>query len=137
MKTRALLIIMACATLAFGATSWTYRHNVKVAGSTMLGTQVETNYITRSLAGSQDFDFATKTIECEDTPYLTLAGAKVGDACHVGFSGLSFTDGGNGLNRLFDCYVPDAGSVVIRSCAVGTADDPDDAGFTFRLFSVQ
>lgn len=136
MKTRAPILIVLLASLAVAATAFTYRHNVKVAGSTMLGTQVETNLITRSLAGSLDFDFATKTIECEDTPYITMAGAVVGDSCHVGITGV-FTDGGNGLNRIVDCYVPDGGNVVIRSCAIGTADDPDDAGYTFRLFSAQ
>lgn len=137
MKTKALLIIMACASLAFGATAWTYRHNVKVAGSTMLGTQVETNFITRSLAGSADFDFAVETIECEDTPAITMTGALVGDACHVGVPAFDTSDGGNGLNHIFDCYVSAAGAVKIRACAIGTADDPPDAGYTFRLFSVQ
>jgi len=137
MKTKTLLLFAFTATLAFGATAWTYRHNVKVAGSTILGTQVETNFITRSVAGSFDFDFAVETIECEDTPAITMTGAVVGDACHVGIPVLDTSDGGNGLNRVYDCYVSATDAVKIRSCAIGTADDPPDAGYTFRLFSVQ
>ena len=137
MKTRAPLLVVLFASLAFAATAFTYRHNVWVRGSAMLGTQVETNYITRSLAGSTDFDFAEKTVECEDTPAITMTGALVGDACHVGVPAFVTTDAGNGLNHIFDCYVSAAGAVKIRACAIGTADDPPDAGYTFRLFSVQ
>lgn len=137
MKTRAPVLVLLCASLAFGATAWTYRHNIMVQGSTMLGTQVETNIITRSHAGSFDFDFAVETIECEDTPAITMTGALVGDSCHVGVPAFDTSDAGNGLNHLFDCYVSAAGAVKIRACAIGTADDPPDAGYTFRTFSVQ
>ena len=137
MKTRAPLALVLLASLAFAATAFTYRHNVLVAGKTMLGTQVETNLISRSAAGSLDFNFAAKTIECEDSWGVGLVGALVGDSCHVGVPAFDTTDAGNGLNHLFDCYVSDAGEVKIRACAVGTADDPPDAGYTFRTFSVQ
>jgi hypothetical protein len=107
-----------------------------VAGRAMLGTQVEANAVTRSLSGSTAYDFASSTIECEDTPAMALTGALVGDACHVGFTN-NVAGTGTGLNRAFDCYVSAAGFVKVRACPVGTVDDPPDAGFVFRLFSVQ
>ena len=135
-KTTTLLFVLA-ASLAFGATQFTRILNALVLGETLIGTTDEANAITRSLAGSFDFNFGEETIECEDTPAITMTGALVGDACEVGIPAFDVSDGGNGLNSHFDCYVSAAGAVKIRHCAIGTATDPPDAGYTFRLFSVQ
>ena len=137
MKTKAALLLMLLTSLAYGATQYTRIVNAQVLGKSLMGTTTEANAITRSLAGRFDYDFGAVTITCEDSVAITTTGALVGDACEVGIPAFDTSDGGNGLNSHFDCYVSAADAVKVRHCGIGTETDPPDAGYSFRTFSVQ
>lgn len=96
-----------------------------------LGAQLTTtNKVTRSLAGSETFDFANTTIACEDSTGVTVTGAQVGDTCHVGLPAAP----GNGS---FTCYVSAANTVKVHFCPAGTAVNPGSQAYTTRLTSNQ
>lgn len=95
---------------------------------------VEKNRITRSLVADISYDFAASTIVCTDTPAVTLTGAQAGDPCIVG---IGPRDGGTPIvtaNSAFSCFAQN-NSVILRHCAVGTAANPVDAGYTVRVIS--
>lgn len=94
----------------------------------------DTNKVTRMLAGSITFDFASGTIVCEDSTGITITGAQVGDPCFVG-PPETLTAGGTGLHHNFTCYVSAANTVKVRACAAGTVDNPGSATFKVRVLS--
>lgn len=139
MKRIALILaasITLAAALSWGAITWTRVPHLNVIGKTLLGGSVETNVITRSLAGSATLNYASTTITCLDSAGITMTGAKVGDVCVMGIPD-SIIGAGTGLNGTFLCYVSAVDEVKIRHCAVGTADNPPDATYRFRIFSAQ
>lgn len=94
------------------------------------------NKITKTLAGSIAFDFASVTITCEDSTGITVTGAATGDPCFVG-PPTTISGAGTGLHSNFTCYVSAADTVKVRHCAAGTADNPASATFRVRVFSSQ
>lgn len=94
------------------------------------------NKVSAALGADIDFDFATATTTCEDSPNFALVGSKIGDPCFVGVRNLG-TDGGAGKNALFSCNVFSTDTVSLRHCPAGTADDPPDAAFCVRILSHQ
>lgn len=91
--------------------------------------------ITKSLTVDVDYDFASSTIVCSDTPAATATGVKKGDPCFVG---IGPRDGGTQIvtaNSVFTCFSDADNTVKLRHCAVGTAANPDDAGYVLRTFS--
>ena len=93
------------------------------------------NQITRTLGGSISFNFASKSITCEDSDAITVTGARVSDPCFVGPP--DTLDAGGGGNSSFTCYVSAADAVKVRHCAAGTADNPNTATFNVRVISAQ
>lgn len=124
------------AALSWGAVTWTRVPHLNVLGKTLLGGTVESHVITRSLAGSATLNFGSQTITCVDSTGIVTTGAKVGDVCIVGNLD-TIVGAGTGLHGVTSCYVSTADEVKIRRCAVGTADNPPDAVYRFRLFSAQ
>lgn len=94
------------------------------------------NRVTRTLAGSITFDFASVTITCEDSTGITVTGAAVNDPCFVG-PPTTISGAGTGLHSSFTCYVSAADTVKVRHCAAGTADNPASATYTVRVISAQ
>lgn len=92
------------------------------------------NRVTRMLAGSIAFDFASVTITCEDSTGITVTGAAVNDPCFVG-PPTTISGAGTGLHSSFTCYVSAADTVKVRHCAAGTADNPASATYTVRVIS--
>lgn len=135
-KTLLILAVLTAAGLAFGATQYTRMMNLSVLGKSMLGTTTETNAITRSLYGTITFDFASKTITCEDSTTVAVVGALVGDPCFVGMPA-TLTGAGTGLHGSYSCYVDVADSVKVRHCTSGTADNPGSVTFKVRVISGQ
>lgn len=93
------------------------------------------NKVTAMLTADVDYDFASSTIVCTDTPAVTVTGAKVGDPCFVG---IGPADGGTQVltnNSVFTCFVDSDGTAKLRHCAVGTAANPADAGYQLRIIS--
>ena len=136
MKRLALLAVLAVAVMAVGATQYTRILNLQVAGKTLLGTTTEANAITRSLVGSATLNYASTTITCLDSTGITVTGAKTGDVCVMGIAS-TIIGAGTGLNGTTQCYVSADDEVKIRRCSVGTADNPPDALWRFRVFSSQ
>lgn len=113
-----------------------------VAGRGTLDTTA--HKVTSTMTGHIDYDFPSATIVCNDTPKglgPTDGGARLTDTCELGpnvtanaFPNSSFRcfvaseDGGGGADTLY---------VAVRHCAHGTATNPTDAGFDYRLFSNQ
>ncbi len=139
MKRIALILaasITLVAALSWGAIQWTRVPHLNVIGKTLLGGTVEANAITRSLAGSATLNYASTTITCLDSSGIVMTGAKVGDVCVVGTLD-TIIGAGTGLNGVTQCYVSAVDEVKIRRCSVGTADNPPDALWRFRIFSAQ
>ena len=94
------------------------------------------NRVSRMLAGSIAFDFASVTITCEDSTGITITGAQTGDPCFVG-PPTTISGAGTGLHSSFTCYVSASDTVKVRHCAAGTADNPASATFNVRVISAQ
>lgn len=90
---------------------------------------INTHAITRSLAGSVTFDFASQTITCNTTT-LTVTGARSTDVCMVSPGTV-----GGAANSSFSCYVSAADTVLIKHCPAGTASDPASQPYYVRVFS--
>lgn len=99
------------------------------------GVRSSTHKVTNALAGSIDYDFASATIVCNDSPAITVTGAAVGDPCFVGLA--TPTGGTFTANSNFTCYVSEANTVLVRHCPAGTAANPADAGYNVRIISNQ
>jgi hypothetical protein len=137
MKRLALILAVSLtATLAWGTVQWTRIPHLNVIGKTLLGGSIEANAITRSLYGSETMNFASVTTTCEDSAGATVTGALVGDACVIGMPA-TLTGAGTGLHSTFSCYVSGTNTVKGRHCASGTADNPGNVLFTYRIFSAQ
>lgn len=94
------------------------------------GAALTANKVTRELAGSETFDYASQTITCVDSTGITITGAQVGDGCHVG---LAVAPG----NANFTCYVSAANTVKGHFCPAGTAVDPASQTFIYYTRSNQ
>lgn len=97
----------------------------------------DTSPITRTVLADVDYDFASATIVCNDSPAVTALGAKVGDPCFVG---IGQRDGGVQIvtaNSTFSCFSDAVDTGKLRHCAVGTAANPVDAGYVLRFISSQ
>lgn len=118
-----------------------FQSGLYIAPASSFPLSTTANKVTKMLGGSIDYDFATSTTTCLESPAVTVTGAAVGDPCFVGFplivAGGGTADGGNGLQATFQCRVSAANTVLVRHCAVGTADDPPDAGYNVRVISNQ
>lgn len=95
------------------------------------GTLSTSNRVTNMLATTVDWNFASSTIVCTDSRPITITGATVGDVCIVG------QPASPAANSAFTCYVSAADTAYLRHCAVGTAADPADAGYSLRVISAQ
>lgn len=93
--------------------------------------QINASRMTRSLGGSATIDFVSGTITCSDSTAITVAGARVGDTCHVG------TPASPQANSTFTCYVSASNAVKVRHCPAGTAADPASATYYVRVISSQ
>lgn len=139
------LLLMLAAGLAFGAReqrvedynsaspAW-FRSGLYIGPASVNPPADDTNKLTRSLAGSITFDFASVTITCEDSTGITITGAQTGDPCFVG-PPTTISGAGTGLHSNFTCYVSAADTVKVRHCAAGTADNPASATFKVRVLS--
>lgn len=145
MKTskKALLAVLLLSTLALGAvttigsTDESARWMKSGFFVTPSGAHVtSTNRVSRMLAGSITFDFASVTITCEDSTGITVTGAQTGDPCFVG-PPTTISGAGTGLHSSFTCYVSAADTVKVRHCAAGTADNPASATYLVRVISNQ
>lgn len=128
-----VVAVLAVAALAVGATQFTRILNLNVLGKTVFGNVAETHAVSKSLVADVDYDFASSTIVCTDTPAVTLTGAAVGAPCFVG---IGPRDGGTQIvtaNSTFSCFVDAVDTVKLRHCAVGTAANPADAGYVVRV----
>lgn len=95
------------------------------------------NRLTTTVTADIDYDFASSTIVCTDTPAHTTTGVKKGDPCFVG---VGPRDGGTAIvtdNSVFMAIATADNAVKLRHCAVGTAANPVDAGYVVRCFSNQ
>lgn len=129
--------VMMLAVVAFAAPPFTKILNLYVPGKVLIGTATESNSVTRAIVVDVDYDFASATIVCNDTPSQTATGVKKGDPCFVG---VGPRDGGvqvTTANSVFDCYSDADNTAKLRHCAVGTAANPADAGYTLRFISSQ
>lgn len=131
MKRLSLVAVFLLGITALAATQFTRLLNLQVSGKTLLGSATEANAITHSYSGSAVVDFASRTITCEDSTAITVTGAVVGDACHVG------TPAAPAVNSTFTCYVSAADAVRVRHCPAGTASDPASATYFVRVISAQ
>lgn len=132
----ALVALLAIGTLALAATQFTRFINVQVSGLTLLGTTVESNAIKSSIVADVDYNFASATTTCNDTPASPAAGVKPGNPCDIG---MGPRDGGVqsvvSANSVFFAFSDAVDTVKVRHCAVGSAIDPPDAGFVVRCFN--
>ena len=132
-KKTAALTIMLLAAVAFAAPAATKILRLYVLSGLTVGTSTASHAVTSTLVADMDYDFASSTIVCTDTPAQTLTGAKKGDPCFVG---IGPRDGGTAIvtdNSVFSCIVTADDAVKLRHCAVGTAIDPVDAGYQARV----
>lgn len=143
MKRLSLFLVLTLATLAFGAaytiggideTAHWFKSGFFVGPSSTVATTG--NRVSRMLAGSITFDFASVTITCEDSTGITVTGAQTGDPCFVG-PPTTISGAGTGLHSSFTCYVSAADTVKVRHCAAGTADNPASATYLVRVISNQ
>lgn len=106
-------------------------------GSTGSVATATKNKISAAPTVDVDYDFASSTIVCTDTPAATATGVKKGDPCFVG---IGPRDGGTQIvtsNSVFTCFSDADNTAKLRHCAVGTAADPADAGYVLRFISSQ
>jgi hypothetical protein len=88
------------------------------------------NIVTGVYAGSVTTDFASTTIQCEDSAAITVTGAQAGDPCFVGFDSATV----NAAHSSFTCYAL-ANQAKVRHCPAGTATNPAEAVFRVRVIS--
>lgn len=135
MKKLSVIALALVATVAFGAVAYTRILNLYVTSKLLVGTATESNAIDKAIVADVDYDFASATIVCNDTPAVTATGVKKGDPCFVG---IGPRDGGTQIvtaNSVFTAYSDADDSVKLRHCAVGTAANPADAGYVVRCIS--
>lgn len=135
MKRLSLIAVALLGVTALAATQYTRILNLRVSGLTLLGSNSDGDAIDKSLVADMDYDFASATIVCNDTPAQTVTGVRVGDTCVVG---VGPRDGGTAIftdNSVFTAFVSAADAVKLRHCPVGTAANPVDAGYVVRCFS--
>lgn len=109
--------------------------NLYVLNKLLVGTPTEANAIGNSIVADIDYDFASSTIVCTDSTPKTATGVNKGDPCFVG---IGPRDGGTAIdtaNSVFLGIATADDTVLVRHCAVGTAANPADAGYTVRCFS--
>jgi len=98
--------------------------------------------VTKIYSGSTDYDFqATKLSACHFSTAFAVTGAKIGDACTVGYKAPIPYDGGAASNDFqAECQVVSPGNAVIQGCCNigdGGTCDPADAGYVCTCISVQ
>lgn len=132
----AVLFVVLLATLAVAAVPVTVQRGRWLFSAGLgIGSGSQSDVIDRTQVVDVDYDFAAATIVCNDTPAVTATGVKVGDPCFVG---VGPRDGGTQIvtaNSTFFCFSDAVGTVKLRHCAVGTAANPADAGYTLRIIS--
>lgn len=133
-KTLAMLasVMLLAGVAAAGNASITYIASVLRGGAFFGSTAAKTsgNKVSGAYEGTLDFDFASTTIQCEDSTAITVTGAQVGDPCFVGIDSATV----NAAHSSFTCYSL-ANQAKIRHCPAGTATNPTDAGFRVRVIS--
>lgn len=131
-----LVSAIVLGTIAIAATQYTKLLNLQVTGLTLLGTTNESNAIKSSIVADVDYNFASATIVCNDTPASPAPGVKPGNPCDIG---VGPRDGGVqsvvSANSVFFAFSDAVDTVKVRHCAVGTAIDPPDSGFVVRCFN--
>lgn len=135
LKMWAFVLLVGVASVALSAVQYTRILNLRVAGLALLGNNSDSNAIDNSQVVDVDYDFASGTIICTDTPATTATGVKAGDPCFVG---IGPRDGGTQIvtaNSVFSCFSDAVDTVKLRHCPVGTAANPVDAGYTLRIIS--
>lgn len=142
------LLFVLGATLAFGAVQQLDRNISPRLSSILAGivvgpastqatdTLINANRITRALAASGTIDFAILAAGgCEESSAITVLGARLGDACHVGAPVLTGADAGV-LQGDFTCFVSAADAAKVRFCSgSATGDNPASASFEVRILS--
>lgn len=126
---------VAAVPMAIDQTARWVKGGLYVGSST--ASSLDKNRISNAITVDVDYDFASATIVCNDTPAQTATGAKKGDPCFVG---VGPRDGGVQIvtaNSTFGCFSDADNTAKLRHCAVGTAANPADAGYVLRFISSQ
>jgi hypothetical protein len=120
------------ASLAWGAIQWTRVINLKVAGKTLLGTNTETNAVSKIVFGTQVAQFYTDGgLGCtlpQDAGVTSVIGAAVGDNCIVTRPALSHP------GSAVDCSVLVADTAQLRHCAQQA--NVDAGPLTYRVMVI-
>ena len=130
-----VLAVFLLASLALAAGPTIQRTRWAFLGGLSIGNDTTKNQLDNTVTADVDFDFASGTIICTDTPATPAVGAKLGDTCFVG---IGPRDGGVQIvtaNSTFHAFVDAVDTVKLRHCPVGTAANPVDAGYVVRCLS--
>ena len=125
------LVVIAAPPMTIDQTARWVKGGLYIGSSS--ASALDKNRINSTITVDVDYDFASATIVCNDTPAQTATGVRKGDPCFVG---IGPRDGGvqvTTANSVFDCYSDADDTAKLRHCAVGTAANPADAGYVLRF----